>query len=112
MLISGQRRGKFKPKPKPKAQIDGEKPGGMTSRPQGYESVPCSQNAQYVPSESEYINEASIPAMPTNDLLNFSSLRFDDTSSQIPEIEEPMYPGETSEKIVRIQLLHCCLFLT
>ncbi|XP_058189045.1 uncharacterized protein LOC131306664 [Rhododendron vialii] len=95
---SGQRRGKFKPKPK--AQIDGEKPGGMTSRPQGYESVPCSQNAQYVPSESEYINEASIPAMPTNDLLNFSSLRFDDTSSQIPEIEEPMYPGETSEKIV------------
>ncbi|KAI8571371.1 hypothetical protein RHMOL_Rhmol01G0114600 [Rhododendron molle] len=95
---SGQRRGKFKPKPK--AQTDRDKPGGMTSRPQGYESVPCSQNAQYVPSESEYINEASIPAMPTNDLLNFSSLRFDDTSSQIPEIEEPMYPGETSEKIV------------
>ncbi|KAH7857924.1 hypothetical protein Vadar_017985 [Vaccinium darrowii] len=95
---SGQRRGKFKPKPK--AQIDREQPGGRTSFSQGNESVPCSLNAQYVPSESEYINEASIPELPTNDLQDFSSSRFDDTSSQIPDIEEPLYPGGPSEKIV------------
>ncbi|KAH7858203.1 hypothetical protein Vadar_021241 [Vaccinium darrowii] len=95
---SGQRRGKFKPKPK--AQIDREQPGGRTSFSQGNESVPCSLNAQYVPSESEYINEASIPELPTNDLQDFSSSRFDDTSSRIPDIEEPPYPGGPSEKIV------------
>lgn len=95
---SGQRRGKFKPKPK--AQIDREQPGGRTSFSQGNESVPCSLNAQYVPSESEYINEASIPELPTNDLQDFSSSRFDDTSSRIPDIEEPLYPGGPSEKIV------------
>ncbi|GFY81739.1 hypothetical protein Acr_01g0015470 [Actinidia rufa] len=85
---SGQRSGKFQPKPK--ARMDREKrDAGSTSHPDGGESAHCSQNAQSIPSESEYINEGSIPAYPLDDDLESPSLRLGDSTSGLPQNEEP-----------------------
>ncbi|KAL6970523.1 hypothetical protein U1Q18_030221 [Sarracenia purpurea var. burkii] len=67
---SGQRRGKFQPKPK--AQIDREKPGACTSHTDGDFSIPCSQNAQSVRSESEFMNEGSMSVSPPINLAQTS----------------------------------------
>ena len=93
-LISGQRSGKFQPKPK--ARMDREKrDAGSTSHPDGGESAHCSQNAQSIPSESEYINEGSISAYPLDDVLESPSLRLDDSTSGVPQNEEPSNLVET-----------------
>ncbi|PSS35650.1 Transcription factor TFIIIB component B'' like [Actinidia chinensis var. chinensis] len=91
---SGQRSGKFQPKPK--ARMDREKrDAGSTSHPDGGESAHCSQNAQSIPSESEYINEGSIPAYPLDDVLESPSLRLGDSTSGLPQNEEPSNLVET-----------------
>ncbi|THF95234.1 hypothetical protein TEA_024920 [Camellia sinensis var. sinensis] len=60
--ITGRRGGKFQPKPK--VQIKREKPGADTSHPNVVESIPCPQQAQSIPSETEYMNKGSNLAFP------------------------------------------------
>ncbi|XP_057486611.1 uncharacterized protein LOC130772756 isoform X1 [Actinidia eriantha] len=91
---AGQRSGKFQPKPK--ARIDREKrDAASTSHPDENESAHCSHNAQSIPSESECINEGSIPAYPLDDVLESPSLRLGDSTSGLPQNEEPSNLVET-----------------
>ncbi|GMP55443.1 hypothetical protein CsSME_00020258 [Camellia sinensis var. sinensis] len=83
---SGRRGGKFQRKPK--IQIGRQKPGADTSHPDAVESIPCPQQAQSIPSETEYMNEGSNLAFPSNNIVDFPSLRFDDSTSELP-VNEP-----------------------
>ncbi|CAL5361981.1 unnamed protein product [Camellia sinensis] len=80
LLILGRRGVKFQSKPK--VQIEREKPGADTSHPDAVESIPCPQQAQSIPSETEYMNEGSNLAFLSNNIVDFSSLRFDDSNQQ------------------------------
>ncbi|KAI7983039.1 WD repeat-containing protein 44 [Camellia lanceoleosa] len=53
--FKGRRGGKFQPKPK--VQIEREKPSADTSHPDAVESIPCPQQDQSIPSETKYMNE-------------------------------------------------------
>ncbi|KAL7228127.1 hypothetical protein ACSBR2_006946 [Camellia fascicularis] len=75
--------------PKPKIKIGREKPGTSISHANGVESVPCFQDAPSIPSDGEYI-------LQPNDILDFSSSRFGDSTSELPENEEPTNHVETS----------------
>ncbi|CAL5444586.1 unnamed protein product [Camellia sinensis] len=80
LLILGRRGVKFQSKPK--VQIEREKPGADTSHPDAVESIPCPQQAQSIPSETEYMNEGSNLAFLSNNIVDFPSLRFDDSNQQ------------------------------
>ncbi|KAL7251119.1 hypothetical protein ACSBR1_013031 [Camellia fascicularis] len=108
---SGRRGGKFQRKPK--IQIEREKPGADTSHPDAVESIPCPQQAQSIPSETEYMNEGSTLAFPSNNIVDFPSLRFDDSTSELPVNEpttnfvdasrsEASFPGEHPEAAPKI----------
>ncbi|KAL7248179.1 hypothetical protein ACSBR2_002982 [Camellia fascicularis] len=77
----GRRSGKFQPKPK--VQIGLEKLGADTSHPDVVESIPCPQQAQSIPSETKYMNEGSNLAFPSNNIVDFSSLGFVDSTSEL-----------------------------
>ncbi|CAL5391952.1 unnamed protein product [Camellia sinensis] len=111
LLISGRRGGKFQCKPK--IQIGRQKPGADTSHPDAVESIPCPQQAQSIPSETEYMNEGSNLAFPSNNIVDFPSLRFDDSTSELPVNEpttnfmdashsEASFPGEHPEAAPKI----------
>ncbi|KAF5951106.1 hypothetical protein HYC85_013099 [Camellia sinensis] len=108
---SGRRGGKFQRKPK--IQIGRQKPGADTSHPDAVESIPCPQQAQSIPSETEYMNEGSNLAFPSNNIVDFPSLRFDDSTSELPVNEpttnfmdashsEASFPGEHPEAAPKI----------
>ncbi|CAL5394970.1 unnamed protein product [Camellia sinensis] len=108
---SGRRSGKFQRKPK--IQIGRQKPGADTSHPDAVESIPCPQQAQSIPSETEYMNEGSNLAFTSNNIVDFPSLRFDDSTSELPVNEpttnfmdashsEASFPGEHPEAAPKI----------
>ncbi|XAR62522.1 hypothetical protein NMG60_11017308 [Bertholletia excelsa] len=79
---SGCRSSKFQPKPK--FQVERDRLGTSTSILDGLESDSCFQDSQHGPSEIQYMDEGLIPPDTSNDILDFSALRFGDSTSHLP----------------------------
>ena len=73
-----------------KLHTDKDKPSFDVPHPDTVESVSCSQDAHLLPSETEYMDEDSIPAFPAGEVLDFSSVRFSDSASTDPTYELPV----------------------
>ena len=54
------------------------------------EFVSCSQGTHLLPSDTDYIDEDSILALPAGEVLDFSSVRFSDSASADPTYELPV----------------------
>lgn len=111
---AGRRTGKFQPKPKLKSKLQtGEEKAGANI-PQA-DAVTCNMhppNSQSVPSEMECIDEGSIPAFQTDDILDYTSMSFDAhtnqdiTTSELPTNEELRKDTSHSDGAVFGDLLH------
>lgn len=75
--ISGQRIGKFQPKPK--LQPCKTKENAMVPNPEEIESGSLAEDTRSIPSQTEYMVEGSIPSFPADDVIDFSSIRFSDS---------------------------------
>ena len=53
--------------------------------------------AHLFPSETDYIHEDSIPALPADEVLDFSSVRFSDSASTDPTYELPVNNEDLKE---------------
>ncbi|KAA8544721.1 hypothetical protein F0562_019575 [Nyssa sinensis] len=109
ILNSGKRGGKFQPKPK--VQIDKEKPSTSIRNPDAVESISCPQDAQSVPSGTDCMDGGSISAFSPYDVIDFSSLRFDDSvptdpTSELPVNREPTNLMDTSQSDAAILGIH------
>ncbi|KAL6346706.1 hypothetical protein AAG906_002822 [Vitis piasezkii] len=87
-LASGQHMGENPSQSK--LHTDKDKPSFDVPHPDTFESVSCSQDAHLLPSETEYMDEDSIPAFPAGEVLDFSSVRFSDSASTDPTYELPV----------------------
>ncbi|RVW48235.1 hypothetical protein CK203_069617 [Vitis vinifera] len=87
-LASGQHMGENPSQSK--LHTDKDKPSFDVPHPDTVESVSCSQDAHLLPSETEYMDEDSIPAFPAGEVLDFSSVRFSDSASTDPTYELPV----------------------
>lgn len=88
ILYNGLQNGNFQSKPK--TQIPKDKHCATVSNPGAAESVYCPDDAMPEPSKIDYLDEGSIPAIPPDDVIDFSSLEFDDSIPTDPTFDLPV----------------------
>ena len=96
MLVSGQHTADKLSQSK--LHTDKDKPSFDVPHLDTVESVSCLQDSHLFPSETENMDEDSIPAIPADGVLDFSSVRFSDSASTDPTYEFPVNNEDLAEK--------------
>ncbi|GLT86195.1 hypothetical protein SLE2022_043510 [Rubroshorea leprosula] len=79
IVTSGLHKGKFKPKTR--SQRGEKKPSASVPQPAADESVMDPPNVQFVPSETECMEEGSVPVPPPGDVVDHLSVNLDDCTT-------------------------------
>lgn len=95
MSISGQHTGENLSQSK--LHADKYKPSFDVPHTDTVESISCSQDPHLLPSETEYMDEDSIPAFSAGGGLHFSSVRFCDSAATDPSYEIPVNNEDLAE---------------